>query len=111
MFYGDFGDEWSHPPNKRLADHDPEGVMLVAGPDQTATDITADIVDIAPTLLALHDLPVVDSMDGTVIKAIAGSSDVQSVPAELYDHNKQSLNRSGTEEEAVKDRLSDLGYL
>jgi predicted AlkP superfamily phosphohydrolase/phosphomutase len=111
MFYGDFGDEWFHPPEDRLADHDPEGVLVASGPGLSAADVTADVTDVAPTLLALHGLPVLDAMDGAVVDAIAGDGDVPSVPADRYRDTGRASGRSDADEAAAKDRLEDLGYL
>ena len=52
-----------------IGDHRPEGVVFIAGPGiQPWQRITASVVDIVPTILALMDLPLPPPLDGTVIK-------------------------------------------
>jgi predicted AlkP superfamily phosphohydrolase/phosphomutase len=52
-------------------DHRPEGVVFIAGPGvQSNQRIVASVVDIVPTVLALMELPLPSSLDGTVIKDV-----------------------------------------
>jgi arylsulfatase A-like enzyme len=52
-----------------VGDHHPDGIVFIAGPGiQSNQRISASVVDIVPTVLALMDLPIPDNLDGTVIK-------------------------------------------
>ena len=54
-----------------VGDHRPEGVVFIAGPGiQPHQRISASVVDIVPTVLALMELPLPASLDGTVIKDV-----------------------------------------
>jgi hypothetical protein len=57
------------------AAHDPDGLLLAAGPGITAgaQGWSAGLLDVAPTLLALLGLPAADDMPGHPIPAITGA--------------------------------------
>lgn len=111
-FYGDFGEPWIHEPEERIADHEPEGVVIASGPDVSDDTVSADVVDIAPTVLALHGLPVVEGMDGEPIHAITGDLGTgKASDPDKYRSGTREGSRTGTEEERARERLEDLGYL
>jgi hypothetical protein len=104
--------------------HHFEGVFMLAGPEIAATTNAYDgagIVDIAPTVLHLMDLPVPDDMDGDVLSAALTEASRTSHPV----RSSPPLPRWPSEEEAakavaesfesdderVRDRLRDLGYV
>ena len=54
-----------------IGDHQPEGVVFVAGPGvRSQQRIAASVVDIVPTIFALMELPVPSFLDGDVMKDI-----------------------------------------
>lgn len=104
--------------------HQFEGIFMLTGPEvqgATAAFEGAGIVDIAPTILHLLDLPVPDDMDGTVLGGALTESSRTSHPV----RSSSPLPRWPSEEEAaeaiaaaftsdderVRERLRDLGYV
>lgn len=92
-------------------DHQPNGIFSAIGPlFEEEKTITADIADIAPTILHVLDRAVPRSMDGEVINAaVVDGSSVS------YTNEEPSIGPYGStsrsDNEVVKDRLSDLGYV
>lgn len=93
--------------------HRAEGIILLAGPNIKAGVRlhNATIMDAAPTILHLMDLPVPSHMDGRVlIEALEYPGEVRyrdwgaGGPAER-------LGYSAEEEELVREKLAGLGYL
>ncbi len=116
MVYGDFGDAWFHPPRSRVADHDMEGIFIMKGECiQRGTRVDANVVDITPTLLYLHDLPLSDNMDGRVLEevftpALINEREVRTVQSTTFVDGPR--NEYGeAEQREIEKRLSDLGYL
>jgi predicted AlkP superfamily phosphohydrolase/phosphomutase len=112
MLSGDFGPPTMGPPEGRVADHDPTGVIVCAGPDFGTGTGTVAAADVAPTLLAAHGLPLVDGMDGTVVADVLAerrrSSDRRSVAEAAVVGD---AGGDGYDEGGVEDHLDDLGYL
>lgn len=101
--------------------HRPVGMVALHGPSIVAGGRQAEvqIVDLAPTLLWLMDLPISSDLDGRLLReflAAAGLAERQPVmtPATL-DDQRSELNTtawaSAEEEEEVLERLRSLGYL
>jgi predicted AlkP superfamily phosphohydrolase/phosphomutase len=116
MIYGDFGDSWFLRPQIRLADHDMEGILIMKGKEiQQRVKVNADVVDIAPTLLYLHDLPILDDMDGQVLQEAFDArliSKRKVLTVKSTNFTKQTEREYGdTEQQEVEKRLRDLGYL
>ena len=114
MVYGDFGDDWLEPPKDRVADHDPDGIVVVSGPDSNRGVVDMDVTDIAPLVLYLHDSPILDDMDGTVPRD-ALSEDLTErrevrVRESVSDYIPTEANDRAPDS-SVRDRLDDLGYL
>ena len=74
--------------------HNPTGFLAVGGAGISGIGKIrgATTLDVAPTVLKLLDLPVPQDMEGNALVVAEGTS-------------------SGTEEDAIKKRLSQLGYL
>jgi len=113
MMYGDFASDWFHPPKSRVADHDPEGIFVLAGPDIKHQIVDADAVDIAPTLLHLDGLPILEEMDGRILENVftdrfRKERSPKTVPANRID---QRCGSDRATSDGVEDRLEDLGYL
>jgi arylsulfatase A-like enzyme len=94
------------------------GIFLAAGPEiarARALD-NPGIIDVAPTLLHLLGLPVPSHMDGRVLaEAFAEGSRPANVPVSYEqtngDHKGETAGYTVEQEEKVKERLRQLGYL
>ncbi|ADD06595.1 putative phosphodiesterase [Natrialba magadii ATCC 43099] len=86
--------------------HKQTGVVATSGEafDERAGVAGATIFDIAPTICSLFDVPIDAEMDGTTLPVIEESSRTE-YPA--YEPDPITV----TDDRAVEDRLSDLGYL
>jgi predicted AlkP superfamily phosphohydrolase/phosphomutase len=103
-------------------DHRMEGVLIAAGPPfrPGSAPENANLLDIAPTILHLLGVPVPDDMDGRVLTELL---DPALVPAAAAVSNGASPSPSQgapapvpsayteEEDEAIQQRLADLGYL
>ena len=87
--------------------HKLDGVFVAAGEgiDTDASVDGAHLFDVAPTILAALGLPVSDRMDGRVLNPVEATSE-RSYP----DYDVAETVNTG-EDDAVEDRLADLGYL
>ncbi|WP_254524324.1 alkaline phosphatase family protein [Natrinema caseinilyticum] len=95
--FGEPMDPWNH---KRT------GVVAAVGPafEDAVALKDATIFDVAPTICSLFDVPIDAAMDGDPLPVIDGSA-VRPYPA--YD----PAPITATDDGAVEERLSDLGYL
>jgi predicted AlkP superfamily phosphohydrolase/phosphomutase len=100
----------------RSGGHQMNGIFLARGPGiapGTRLD-GANIVDVAPTVLQLMQLPVPDRMDGRVLAEIFSDKPAEarreSAPAATNAYADDDAY-SEEDEEAVKERLRQLGYL
>lgn len=100
----------------RSGGHRMNGIFLARGPQVGASIALegAQIVDVAPTVLQLLDLPIADHVDGRVLTemfrerpAEAARETAPAVAANAYDDDPYSAE----DEEAVKERLRQLGYI
>lgn len=102
--------------NDRSGDHRTDGIFIARGPSfETGYAGNASLLDIAPTLLYLHDSPVPASMDGSVLADILSDTllderDVRTT--EEYGRSGRGGRQWDDDEEAeLEQRLSDMGYL
>jgi predicted AlkP superfamily phosphohydrolase/phosphomutase len=100
----------------RSGDHRTDGILIASGPSfGTGHTDDVSVVDIAPTLLYLHDTPIPASMDGTVVTELFSGTllnerDVRTT--EEYGRSDTGGRQWDEDEEAeLEDRLSDMGYL
>jgi predicted AlkP superfamily phosphohydrolase/phosphomutase len=99
--------------------HRPLGMIALHGPDAATTGRLPEvaIVDVAPTILWLLDLPIPDDLDGRVLteffqpQALLDRPARSMVAAEAPAPISSSPGWTPAEEQAVLDRLRDLGYL
>jgi predicted AlkP superfamily phosphohydrolase/phosphomutase len=104
---------------EQTGSHRPEGIVVFSGPaiQKGAALQGARIIDLAPTILHLMDLPIPDDMDGRVLTQIFEEGFMEKHPIMYSDAGLGSRHRQKgaayTEEEAriVEKRLKDLGYL
>lgn len=97
--------------------HNRDGIFLAWGPDVNggASVNDAEIVDLAPTILHLMDLPVPEDVDGKVLQEIFKPG---SAPDDRPIRFRQGTGSSTVisdqqiheDEQAVRDRLRALGY-
>jgi len=98
-------------------DHRMEGVFVGAGPGfrpGATLDADADLMDVAPTVLRLLEVPVPSDMDGRVLTEVLDPSVATAAPeAGPAPVDGPAVPVAYTEEEdaAIQQRLADLGYL
>lgn len=97
------GDHFA-PPEPPGWDHKRDGVIAMAGTDIDPGPIDAHLFDVAPTVLATMGLPASDRMDGRPLAPVDDPGE-QAYPAA----DPQATDVSP--DEAVEDRLANLGYL
>jgi predicted AlkP superfamily phosphohydrolase/phosphomutase len=93
--------------------HRMHGILIARGPEiQAGKQVDgARIMDLAPTILHLMELPVLDDMDGRVLtEALTTSRPIERRPAGPADE-EAGIELSADETAEVEDRLRALGYL
>ena len=118
MFYGDFSDSWYLEPQPRVADHNKKGIFIVKGEGVKKNEkLSATVLDIAPSLLYLNNMPILKSMDGVILKELFKNDYIKNNPVSeerLSDfetpRGSKNTNAEDSEDE-VTSRLEDLGYL
>ncbi|MDQ2052722.1 alkaline phosphatase family protein [Natronolimnohabitans sp. A-GB9] len=95
--FGEPMEPWNH---KRT------GIVAAAGSDfdESVALGGATIFDVAPTICTLFDVPIDTEMDGTTLPVVDDGTE-----ATYPDYEADPI--SATDDRAVEDRLSDLGYL
>ncbi|SFB93082.1 Predicted phosphohydrolase or phosphomutase, AlkP superfamily [Halobiforma haloterrestris] len=97
--------DWFGPPAEPW-NHKLEGIVAARGADvdEAAGIGDAHLFDVAPTVLATLDVPIDDRMDGTPLPCVD--------PSGYRSYPRLDDDRSvATADDAVEDRLADLGYL
>lgn len=95
--------------------HRRKGIMIMKGPHfRKGVEIEAEIVDLAPTILYLMDLPVAQDMDGRVLKEAINEEYLSSHPIKFVESYgvafHPEIEEKGLTQEQIK-RLKSLGYL
>ena len=99
--------------------HRMNGILVIKS-DKVKTPKTrsspARIIDLAPTILHLLGLSVPRDMDGTVLTDVLKEAFLKNNAVQFSDKNKSMNNQTDTgysekEEEQIRQRLQDLGYL
>lgn len=99
--------------------HRMDGIFFAEGPDinKNCELIGAHIMDIAPTVLYLLDLPILNSMDGRILKDIIGEEFLKETDEVYIDKSDIGLEKNlrdnlfNDDIEDKKDRLKGLGYV
>lgn len=97
-----------------VADHRPEGVFFAVGPDIAAgATVDATVVDVAPTVLHLADVPVPAACDGRVLTEVyAPDAPAATRPVRTRDYGQRESGPMVVGDfDDVEDRLKGLGYL
>ena len=106
---------WLAPFRVPSPDHERNGVLIAAGPSirVSADRATASILDVAPTVLALLDLPALEGMDGRVMQdLLIEYSPKPAVSVEAYELRRiesQSAAVGGSQD--VIKRMQALQYV
>ena len=96
--------EWFAAPTE-LWEHKRHGIVMAAGSEiDPETDVSGHIFDVAPTILASFGLGVDREMDGDPLPIVSPTGRRQYPPFDLG----QAVS---TNDDAVEQRLADLGYL
>ncbi len=96
--------EWFDEPTEPW-EHKRNGIVMAAGPDiDPSTDTAGHIFDVAPTILASFGLGVDREMDGDPLPVVSPTGRRSYPP---FEPDKAV----STDDEAVEQRLADLGYL
>lgn len=96
--------------------HRPEGIFLASGPGirEGTSFEKADIIDVAPSLIYALGERIPESIEGKVITSIFSDECLRNAPQFVeYEFcvNNESVSLSSVEEESMKDKLKDMGYL
>ncbi|MFW6007379.1 MAG: alkaline phosphatase family protein [Halanaerobiales bacterium] len=98
--------------------HRMDGIFLATGPGIEAGKAIEEshIMDLAPTILYKMDLPVLDHMDGEVIKSIFSSdyleeNKIDTVSKKDLGLEKKDEDSDEGDEKEMKKRLKGLGYV
>ena len=96
---------------KRSGIHEQEGILVLHGPHvKSGHYLSADLIDIAPTILSYFSIPVPRHIDGRSLNvAFVDSLDIQY--SDIEKSNKEKLDYSNQEQNWVEKQLEDLGYL
>lgn len=96
--------------------HRPNGIFIAYGANVKAGSIVANahLVDLAPTILHLHQLPIPNHIDGRVLhEAIDNEFDYQpkSVTYHLNGDGENGFGLTQQERDVIAERLRGLGYV
>lgn len=85
------------------------GVLIVSGEAIESQEITAEMADIAPTLLYILGEPIPSYMEGRVLDVLHTPMSVSTV--EYHPISRSDKENSTAEHDAIHRRLEQLGYL
>jgi predicted AlkP superfamily phosphohydrolase/phosphomutase len=94
--------------------HRDDGILIMAGEAVKEGErlIGANVVDLAPTILHLLDVPIPDDMDGRVLtEALSTTKAVTTIKADDSEDNQFEEAYTAEESEKVKETLRGLGYI
>lgn len=103
-------------PAGRSGQHRLHGIFLIKGKNiNKGTKINGRIIDIAPTILYAMGVPIPSDMDGKVLKDVFEPPYLESEPIQYKDilqkETPEEFEVYKEDEEIVKERLRNLGYL
>jgi predicted AlkP superfamily phosphohydrolase/phosphomutase len=123
MRYNGFGlyqfssKSWLEPSFDRSGGHRMDGLVILNGPgiQQGHNLERAQLIDLAPTILAAMDIPIPEDMDGRVLEDAFEKGFFQDRPVRYTPASdtkpKDELELTPEQEELVKERLRGLGYM
>ncbi|TKX86689.1 nucleotide pyrophosphatase [Halorubrum sp. SS5] len=100
----------------RSGDHRTDGIFIGSGPSfETGRINSMNVLDVAPSLLYLHNSPVPTAMDGEVMTELFADVVLNEKTVRTttdYGQSKMGERKWNDDEEAeLEKRLSDMGYL
>jgi predicted AlkP superfamily phosphohydrolase/phosphomutase len=100
----------------RVGAHRREGILLMLGNSFTKHPNAPTLLDLAPTILHLMDVPVPVDMQGHVLsECFIGSSELAERKTKYIESSSSNIQQTTVmneeEEEIVRQRLKDLGYI
>lgn len=106
-------------PSMFSGDHTPDGIFIIKSPgvERNRRDLTANIIDIFPTLLYIMGVPVPRSVEGRVLLEIFEKDAIGEKPvtyssdSEMGGVGPEAAELSPEQEREIEERLRDLGYL
>ena len=109
------GRNWVEPDANLPGTHRPEGIVAAKGLGLgVGRNLSADLRDVAPTVLDYFGVPTPETMEGTPISARrAGATVRQDPPASPLNgpHPAPDFDYTPEEQAIIEQRLADLGYL
>jgi predicted AlkP superfamily phosphohydrolase/phosphomutase len=106
LWRGPVGQIWRENPK---AHHSPDGLFIAAGiPPGNNEPVRASLLDIAPTVLAYHGVPIPENVDGDVLSAFP-TGEPEYVTTD--DYFPEFGSNDGLSHNDVQQRLEDLGYM
>ena len=101
--------------NTWSAEHEINGILLMKGPNiKKNKPISADTVDVTPTILYLFDLPVGRDMDGKIlIEAINEDHLIQNPIKYIDSYDTEEVKSQNLTfiNKDIEERLGSLGYI
>ena len=93
--------------------HHPQGILVAHGPNIAPGPVNGGLADVTPTVLALLGVPIPDGLDGEPLDMLVGADAIHAEAADVQAPPPPDAATGYTpeEEEAVRKRLEDLGYL
>jgi predicted AlkP superfamily phosphohydrolase/phosphomutase len=108
------GRNWVEPDSSLPGTHRPEGIVTLCSSGVTpGASSSADLQDVAPTVLALLGMPIPEHMEG---RAFAGEARTSSLrfdrpSAAVAAPHEPTFEYTPEEQAVIEQRLADLGYL
>jgi predicted AlkP superfamily phosphohydrolase/phosphomutase len=99
----------------KTGDHRQNGIFVISGKGIKSAETihNAHIIDVLPTILYVHDLPIPEYVDGKVLKEVFKNPEKEIRIEHTAEHNNKNEEYTYNDEETedVKDRLKQLGYI
>jgi predicted AlkP superfamily phosphohydrolase/phosphomutase len=108
---------WGKPPCP--GGHRTEGLWMIKGPGIKKVKLSAQIIDLVPTILHILGIPIPADLDGRPLSEIFQEEDQRKQPSRRQLETLQAARNNGrrpmllspADEEEIRDRLKKLGYL
>jgi predicted AlkP superfamily phosphohydrolase/phosphomutase len=91
--------------------HHPEGMFLAAGPNVAEGTLKGNLEDVTPTILTLLGVPAPIDLDGVPLPVLKDVRAETSGERTAVSGTEASSGYSPEEEESIRQRLEDLGYI
>lgn len=110
------GRAWIEPDPNLPGTHRPEGVVALCSPGiSTGRNLSANLRDITPTILALLGQPVPGHVEGVPLPCVAvtttGSTRYDAPTSAPFGPHQAEFEYTPEEQAIIEQRLADLGYL